>query len=130
MATQEAIFLTTEPALAEGELRDVAMLGVDLELDVVLVVHVLLEALGLGSKEPKDFLFGFYHGFALAVWVKIFFVGINVLLRIGIAVEEIYQLWHQLEFEISISGKWFKLMHFVVNDEFKLIFQIFIDWDF
>lgn len=67
MATQEAIFLTTEPALAEGELRDVAMLGVDLELDVVLVVHVLLEALGLGSKEPKDFLFGFYHGFALAV---------------------------------------------------------------
>ena len=54
-------------------------------------------------------------------------MGINVLLRIGIAVEEIYQLWHQLEFEISISGKWFKLMHFVVNDEFKLIFQIFID---
>lgn len=40
--TQEAVFLAPKPPLAEGERSDEATLGIDLNLDVISMLHVLL----------------------------------------------------------------------------------------
>lgn len=92
--TQEPVFLAPEPPLAEGERSDEATLWIDLNLDVISMLHVLLQELGFLSQEPLYFIFRLYSGYFLSGLriCVVFFVGVNVLPIFWVIIEKLNQI--------------------------------------
>ena len=92
--TQKAVLFASEPPLAEGERSDEATLGIDLYLDVISMLHVLLQELGLLSQEPLYFIFRLYSGdlFSGLRICMVFFVGVDVLPILRVVIEKLNEI--------------------------------------
>ena len=82
------------------------------------MIHVALQQFRFRPQQSENLLFRLDHGFAFSIAIIIFFVSIDMLLRLCIPTEKIYQLGNP---QFLAVWKRVELMELVIDDEFKFL---------